>query len=119
MPVAGIDPRQIETFNKEYSKSPKSFTLGLEARTLNCARKGVNLEGLEVRANLDVDPGPITGAKDPMDWEKSLRSVKLDVTAQGKLSKKEEQIVEEGARRSPVHHIFNRALDVRTSFRYT
>ena len=191
MPVAGIDPRQIETFNKEYSKSPKSFTLGLEARsiwegrglgnlgkvgpwklgtnpmkrpsrdfsvqlgswrevgdalgvegaadridpvetalmalcscvteaiTLNCARKGVNLEGLEVRANLDVDPGPITGAKDPMDWEKSLRSVKLDVTAQGKLAKKEEQIVEEGARRSPVHHIFSRALDVRTSFRYT
>ena len=138
MPVAGIDPRQIETFNKEYSKSPKSFTLGLEARsiwegrglgnlgkvgpwklgtnpmkrpsrdfsvqlgswrevgdalgvegaadriepvetalmalcscvteaiTLNCARTGVNLEGLEVRANLDVDPGPITGAKEPV-----------------------------------------------------
>src|SRR5438034_1600112 len=34
MPVAGIDPRQIETFNKEYSKSPKSFTLGLEARSI-------------------------------------------------------------------------------------
>jgi len=27
--------------------------------------------------------------------------------------------VEEGAHRSPVHHIFSRALDVRTSFRYT
>src|SRR5881409_3440080 len=182
--VEGIDARQIEAFNKEYSASPGNFRLGLEARsiwegrglghlgkvgrwslggqvmekptrdfsvqlgswkevgdalgvegaddriepvetalmalcscvteaiTLNCARKGVNLEGLEVRANLDVDPGPITGAKDPMDWEKSLRSVKLDVTAQGKLAKKEEQIVEEGARRSPVHHIFSRALDV-------
>jgi uncharacterized OsmC-like protein len=191
MPVAGIDPKQIEVFNKEYGKSPKSFTLGLEAKTiwegrglgnlakvgpwklgtkaikspardfsvqlgswrevgdalgvegsadriepvetalmalcscvteaitLNCARTGVNLEGLEVRANLDVDPGPITGAKEPMDWEKSLNSVKLDVTAQGKLSKKEQQMVEEGATRSPVHHIFSRALEIRTSFNYT
>src|SRR5438034_8937966 len=136
----------FRSFNKEYSKSPKSFTLGLEARTiwegrglgnlgkvgpwklgttpikhpardfsvqlgswrevgdalgvegaadriepvetalialcpcvtesitLYCARTGLNLEGLEGRANLGIDLGPITGAKDPSDLEKSLRS---------------------------------------------
>ncbi len=190
MPVAGIDARQIESFMKEYNKSPESYTLGLEARTiwegrglgnlakvgpwklgpnaikkasrdfsvqlgswqevgdalgvegaddriepvetalmalcscvteaitLNCARTGVNLEGLEVRANLDVDPGPIVGAKDPSDWEKTLKSIKVDVTARGKLSKSDQQKVEEGAHRSPVHHIFDRALDMRTTFHY-
>lgn len=187
MPVAGIDARQIEAFTKEYTRSPKSFTLGLEARTiwegrglgnlgkvgpwklgtksvkkpsrdfsmqlgswqevgdalgvegaddriepveaallalcscvteaitLNCARTGVNLQGLEVKANLEVDPGPIVGAKEPVDWEKTLRSAKVDVTVHGKLSEKDRKMVEEGARRSPVHHIFSRALDVRTN----
>ncbi len=43
-----------------------------EAITLNCARTGVPLEGLEVRANVDVDPGPITGVKDPSDWKNTL-----------------------------------------------
>jgi uncharacterized OsmC-like protein len=190
MPVRGIDARQIETFNKEYEKSPKSFTLGLEARsiwegrglgnlgkvgpwklgtsamkkpardfsvqlgswqevgdalgvegaddriepvesalmalsscvaeaiTLNCARTGVDLQGLEVKASLDVDPGPIVGAKEPEDWEKTLKSVKLDVTANGKFSQRDKTMVEEGAARSPVHHIFGRALEVKTNFKY-
>jgi len=52
-----------------------------EAITLNCARTGVNLEGLEVTAHLDVDPGPIVGAKDPEEWAKSLKGVTVDVTA--------------------------------------
>ncbi len=190
MPVSGIDARQIEAFNKEYDRSPKSFTLGLEARsiwdgrglgnlgkvgpwklgtsamkkpsrdfsvqlgswqevgdaigvegaddriepveaalmalsscvaeaiTLNCARTGVDLQGLEVKANLDVDPGPIVGAKEPEEWKKSLKSVKLDVTARGKFSQRDKTMVEEGAERSPVHHIFGRALDVKTNFKY-
>jgi len=190
MPVPGIDARQIEAFGKEYEKSPKSFTLGLEARsigegrglgnlgkvgpwklgtsamkrpsrdfsvqlgswrevgdaigvegaddriepveaalmalsscvaeaiTLNCARTGVDLQGLEVKANLDVDPGPIVGSKEPEDWDKSLKSVKLDVTATGKFSQRDKTMVEEGASRSPVHHIFGRALDVKTNFKY-
>jgi uncharacterized OsmC-like protein len=190
MPVSGIDARQIEAFNKEYGRSPKSFTLGLEARsiwdgrglgnlgkvgpwklgtsamkkpsrdfsvqlgswqevgdaigvegaddriepveaalmalsscvaeaiTLNCARTGVDLQGLEVKANLDVDPGPIVGAKEPEEWKKTLKSVKLDVTAKGKFSQRDKTMVEEGAERSPVHHIFGRALDVKTNFKY-
>jgi uncharacterized OsmC-like protein len=190
MPVAGIDARQIEAFRKEYKASPKSFTLGLEARsiwegrglgnlgkvgpwklgttsikkpsrdfsvqlgswqevgdalgvegaddriepvetallglcscvseaiTLNCARTGVSLEGLEVKANMDVDPGPIVGAKDPSDWKNTLKAVRVDVSAHGKLSKQDRQMVEEGAGRSPVHNIFSRALDVRMNFRY-
>jgi uncharacterized OsmC-like protein len=190
MPVSGIDARQIETFIKEYDRSPKSFVLGLEARsiwegrglgnlgkvgpwklgtsamkkpsrdfsvqlgswqevgdalgvegaddriepvesalmalsscvaeaiTLNCARTGVDLQGLEVKANLNVDPGPIVGAKEPDDWEKSLKSVKLDVTATGKFSQRDKTMVEEGAMRSPVHHIFSRALDIKTNFKY-
>jgi uncharacterized OsmC-like protein len=190
MPVAGIDARQIDAFGKEYSASPKSFMLGLEAKTiwegrglgnlgkvgpwklgtqsvkkpsrdfsmqlgswqevgdalgvegaddriepvetallalcscvteaitLNCARTGVDLEGVEVKANLDVDPGPIVGAREPRDWEDTLKSVRLDVKARGKFSQKDKTMVEEGAERSPVHHIFSRALDVRTSLRY-
>jgi uncharacterized OsmC-like protein len=190
MPVTGIDARQIEAFNKEYTRSPSSFTLGLEARTiwegrglgnlgkvgpwklgttaikkpsrdfsmqlgswqevgdalgvegaddriepvetallalascvseaitLNCARAGVNLKGLEVKANMDVDPGPISGAKEPTDWENSLRTVRLDITARGKLSDKDRRAVEEGAKRSPVHHLFSRALEVQPKFRY-
>jgi uncharacterized OsmC-like protein len=190
MPISGIDARQIETFNKEYEKSPKSFTLGLEARsiwegrglgnlgkigpwklgtsamkkpsrdfsvqlgswqevgdslgvegaddriepveaalmalsscvaeaiTLNCARTGVDLQGLEVKASLDVDPGPIVGAREPEDWTKSMKSVRLDVTANGKFSQRDKTMVEEGAERSPVHHIFGRALDVKTNFKY-
>lgn len=191
MPVPGIDARQIEAFGKEYEKSPKSFTLGLEARTiwegrglgnlakvgpwklgtsamkkpsrdfsvqigswqevgdalgvegaddriepieaslvalsscvaeaitLNCARTGVDLQGLEVKANLDVDPGPIVGSKEPEDWDTSMKSVRLDVTASGKFSQRDKTMVEEGATRSPVHHIFGRALDVKTNFKYT
>ncbi len=89
-----------------------------EAITLNCARTGVNLQGLEVKAHLDVDPGPITGAKEPEDWRNTMKSVRVDVTARGKLSKKDQEMIEEGAKRSPVNFIFSRALDVQTQFRY-
>jgi uncharacterized OsmC-like protein len=190
MPVSGIDARQIEAFTKEYKNSPKSFTLGLQARslwqgrglgnlgkvgpwrlgttavnkptrdfsvqigswqevgdalgvegaddriepvetallalcscmseaiTLNCARTGVDLKALEVKADLDVDPGPLVGAKDPKDWDKTMKSVRVDVIARGNISKQDQQMVEEGATRSPVHHLFNRALDMQTNFRY-
>lgn len=190
MPVAGIDARQIEAFTKEYKGSPKSFTLGLEARsiweerglgnlgkvgpwklgtqsiskptrdyslqlgswrevgdalgvegaddrmepvetalvglcscvteaiTLNCARTGVNLQALEVRARVNVDPGPIIGAKDPSDWEKTLNEVRVDITARGRLSNEDRKMVEEGATRSPVHHLFSRAVKLQTKFNY-
>ncbi len=190
MAVPGIHARQIEAFNKEYTASPQSFTLGLEARTiwegrglgnlgkvgpwklgrqsmtkpardfsvqlgswqevgdalgvegaddriepvetalialascvteaitLNCARTGVDLKGLEVRTMVDVDPGPITGAKEPSEWERSLSTVKVDVTAKGDLSKKDQQMIEEGTKRSPVHHLFSRAVELKTNFRY-
>lgn len=89
-----------------------------EAITLNCARTGVDLKGLEVRTSVDVDPGPITGAKDPEEWERSLNTVKVDVTAKGDLSKKDQEMVEDGAKRSPVHHLLSRAVDLKTNFRY-
>ena len=190
MAVAGIDARQLEAFNKEYSKSPKSFTLGLEATTiwegrglgnlgkvgpwrlggqpvvkatrdfsvqlgswqevgdaigveaaddriepvetallalcscmteaitLNCARTGVNLEGLQVTAHVDVDPGPIVGAKDPEEWNQTLRTIRVDVAARGEFSKRDREMVEEGATRSPVRHFFHRGADLQTMFRY-
>jgi uncharacterized OsmC-like protein len=89
-----------------------------EAITLNCARLNVNLQGLEVSANLEVDPGPITGAKDPKEWDKSLRRVKVDVIAHGNFSAQDKKAIEEGATRSPVHHIFSRALKMDTDYRY-
>jgi uncharacterized OsmC-like protein len=88
-----------------------------EAITLNCARTGVPLEGLEVTANVDVDPGPITGVKDPSDWNNSLKFIDVKITARGTLSEQQRKIVEEGATRSPVHHIFSRGKQVKTTFR--
>lgn len=190
MPIAGINERQLETFNKEYKTSPESFMLGLEAKTLwegrglgnlgkigrwslggqtidkptrdfsvqlgswqevgdaigvegaddriepvetallglascvteaivlNCARTGVDLDGLEVRAHVDIDPGPIVGARDPSDWEDTLRQISVDVTAKGALSSKERQMIEEGARRSPVHFMFGKTGMMETKFHY-
>jgi hypothetical protein len=89
-----------------------------EAITLNCARTNVDLESLEVRARLDVDPGPIVGAKDPADWDTTMRSVHIDVFAPGDFSDNDRMMIEEGATRSPVHHIFSRALDLDTEFHY-
>ncbi len=89
-----------------------------EAITLNCARTGVPLEGLDVIANVDVDPGPITGAKNPSDWNTTLKTIQVNVTARGKLSKQDREMVEEGATRSPVHHIFSSGKQVKTTFRY-
>jgi uncharacterized OsmC-like protein len=89
-----------------------------EAITLNCARTNVDLESLEVRARLDVDPGPIVGAKDPADWDTTMRSVHIDVFAPGDFSDNDRMMIEEGATRSPVHHIFSRALDLDTDFHY-
>lgn len=89
-----------------------------EAITLNCARIGVPLEGLEVTANVDVDPGPIVGVKNPSDWNNSLREIRVDIRAKGKLSEADRKMVEEGASRSPVHHIFSSGKQVKTTFRY-
>lgn len=89
-----------------------------EAITLNCAREGVDLEGLEARARVDLDPGPITGAKEPADWDKSLKTVQVDVTVQGDLSDKDRKVVESGAARSPVHYIFSKTGLLKTKFNY-
>jgi len=66
-----------------------------EAITLNCARTGVPLEGLEVTANVDIDPGPIVGVKDPSDWNTSLKVIDVKITARGKLSEDQRKMVEE------------------------
>ncbi len=188
--VPGINPRQLEAFNKQYKASPEKFTLGLQAKTtwegrglgnlgkvgqwslggqtidkptrdfsvqmgswkevgdaigvegaddriepveaallalsscvteaitLNCARTGVPLQGLEVTAKVDVDPGPILGVRDPSDWDNSLKTIQVNVTARGKFSEADRKMVEEGATRSPVHHIFSSGKQLKTTFRY-
>lgn len=190
MPVEGVETRQLEGFNKEYSASPTSFTLGIGAQTLwegrglgnlgkvgrwslggqaiekptrdfsvqlgswkevgdaigvvgaddriepveaalmslsscvteavvlNCARRGVNLEGLEVKARVDVDPGPITGAKEPSDWDDTLKAVEVDVVARGDLSRQDREVIEEGTKRSPVNYMFGRTGLLKTRFHY-
>ena len=89
-----------------------------EAITLNCARTGVPLEGLNVTANVDVDPGLITGAKNPSDWNTTLKTIQVNVTARSTLSEQDRKMVEEGATRSPVHHISSSGKQVKTTFRY-
>jgi uncharacterized OsmC-like protein len=89
-----------------------------EAITLTCAAQGVALEGLETKAHVDVDPGPITGAKEPSDWDNTLKSVRVDVTVRGDLSDKDRATVEGGAKRSPVHYMFSRTGLLSTTFHY-
>jgi uncharacterized OsmC-like protein len=188
--IEGIDPGQIENFNKDYQSSPANFTLGIEGKTiweqrglgnlgkvgrwslggqvmekptrdfsvqlgswkevgdalgvegaddriepieatllglsscvteaivLSCAREGVNLEALDVKARVEIDPGPITGAKDPSDWDKTLKTVQVDVTARGNLSDQDRTTIEEGAKRSPVNYFFSRTGLLKTSYHY-
>jgi uncharacterized OsmC-like protein len=89
-----------------------------EAITLTCAANGVPLKGLEAKAHVEVDPGPITGAKEPSDWDNTLKSVKVDVTVRGDLSAGDRAVVEDGAKRSPVHYMFSRTGLLKTEFRY-
>lgn len=89
-----------------------------EAVVLNCARRGVDLEGLEVKARVDVDPGPITGAKEPSDWDETLKAVEVDVVARGDLSRKDREVIEEGAKRSPVNYMFTRTGLLKTRYHY-
>jgi uncharacterized OsmC-like protein len=89
-----------------------------EAITLTCAARGVALEGLEAKAHVDVDPGPITGAKEPSDWDKTLKTVRVDVTVRGDLSAADRAVVEDGAKRSPVHYMFSKTGLLKTEFHY-
>jgi uncharacterized OsmC-like protein len=190
MPVEGINANQLEAFGKEYKASPKSFTLGLEAKTiwegrglgnlgkvsrwklggqtitkptrdfsvqlgswkevgdavgvegsddrlepietallglcscvteaiaLNCARTGVNLEGLEATAQVEVDPGPIVGVSEPETWGNLTKAVRVDVTARGQFSAEDRKNVEDGAKRSPVHYMFSRGNLLDLTFNY-
>ena len=88
------------------------------APSLNCARKRVSPEQVEVKARVQLDPGPITGAKDPSDWDKTVKSVDVDVTVRGDISEKDRAVIEEGARRSPVHYMFGRTGLLKTKFQY-
>lgn len=89
-----------------------------EAITLTCAAQGVALQGLEAKAHVDVDPGPITGAKEPSDWDSTLKSVRVDITVRGDLSAQDRHVVESGATRSPVHYMFSRTGLLKTEFHY-
>jgi len=62
--------------------------------------------------------GPITGAKEPSDWDNTLKSVRVDVTVRGDLSDKDRATVEGGAKRSPVHYMFSRTGLLSTTFHY-
>src|SRR3989441_8617167 len=112
--VEGADDR-IEPVEAAFLGLSSCLT---EAIVLNCARTGVKLDGLEVKAHADVDPGPIVGAKDPSDWDNTLKQITVDITARGELSADDRQMIEEGAKRSPVRYVFNKTGLLKTNFRY-
>jgi len=89
-----------------------------EAIVLNCARKGVSPESVDVTARVEVDPGPITGVKDPSDWDKTIKSVEVDVTVKGDISDRDKPVIEEGAKRSPVNYLFSKTGLLKTKFNY-
>ena len=89
-----------------------------EAIVLNCARTGVKLDGLDVKAHADIDPGPITGAKDPSDWDNTLKQITVDVTTHGDFTGDERKTIEDGAKRSPVRYMFSKTGLLKTNFHY-
>lgn len=89
-----------------------------EAIVLNCARTGVKLDGLEVKAHADIDPGPIVGAKDPSDWDNTLKQITVDVSARGDFSGEDRRMIEDGAKRSPVRYMFSKTGLLKTNFHY-
>ena len=101
-----------------YSFLPRPESISSEAITLTCAARGVPLQGLEASAHVDVDPGPITGAKEPADWDNTMKSVRVDVTVKGDLSAQDRAVVEDGAKRSPVHYMFSKTGLLKTEFHY-
>src|SRR5207253_11494936 len=89
-----------------------------EAIVLNCARTGVKLDGLDVKAHADVDPGPITGAKESSDWDNTLKQITVDVTAHGDFSGDDRKMIEDGAKRSPVRYMFSKTGLLKTNLHY-
>lgn len=89
-----------------------------EAIVLNCARTGIRLQGLEVKTHADIDPGPIVGAKDPSDWDNTLKRITVDITARGDFSDEERKMIEDGAKRSPVRYMFSKTGLLKTNFHY-
>ena len=90
-----------------------------EAIVLNCARADVPLAGIAVTAKVDVDPGPIVGAKDSSDWDQTLRRVSVEVAVEGDLSERDRKVVEDGATRSPVRYLFSKTGLLQTTFSYS
>jgi hypothetical protein len=56
--------------------------------------------------------------QEPTDWDKSLKTVSVDVTVRGDLSDKDRKVVESGAHRSPVHYMFSKTGLLKTKFHY-
>lgn len=90
-----------------------------EAIVLNCSRTNVPLESLQVTAKVEVDPGPIVGAREPADWERTLRTVSVDVAIKGDLSERDKKLVEDGATRSPVRFLFSKTGLLQSTFSYS
>src|SRR2546430_12736334 len=59
---------------------------------------------------------PITGAKEPSDWDNTLKQITVDVTARGDFSSDERKNIESGAKRSPVHYLFGKTGLLKTIF---
>lgn len=89
-----------------------------QAITLTCARTAVDVTGLEVTARLTVDPGPLIGATEPVEWGRMQEAITADVTVHGDFSTEDREVIEEAATRSPVAHMFQRAGLLKTTFHY-
>jgi len=90
-----------------------------EAIVLTCSRTDVPLTALQVTAKVDIDPGPIVGATEPADWDRSLRNVSVDVAVSGDLSERDKRKIEDGATRSPVRFLFSKTGLLQTTFSYS
>lgn len=73
------------------------------AITLNAAREGITLGELKVTAKATVDPRVLLGVVPVEEAEACMKSVDVEISVGGDLSKAEKEKILEMARRSPVH----------------
>ncbi len=84
------------------------------AITINAAREGLNLEGLEVTARATVDPRVLLGIVAVEDAESCLKSVDVDIKVEGDLTDEEREQILKMAYRSPVHVMVSAPNEINT-----
>lgn len=87
------------------------------AITINAAREGLTLDGLEVKARAKVDPRVLLGIVPVEEAASCLQVVEMAIDVRGDLTDDDRQRIAEMAKRSPVHALISYPNTIRTTVR--